>query len=623
MSGGDYFYEGAKYGFDPEYGGFSQAYQYNPAAGIGIATDPRTANQLKEASNKLNTGATTLEVSSVSPNVFEAIPKEHFTELNRLRKLVGKNVELTLHAPFVEPSGLTKRGWNPAERVQAETQMWDAVEKAHLLNPDGHIVTTFHSSIIGLPAETQVWEEKEIEGEKKKVSVIKEVVVINESTGEFQQMPTKASPFESEEKANVEDKIKRINKDNWFKELQHLNYAAEHGANVVDNAMGSAQAMGKTPGDEELLKVYKNFVEGKVEKVESEIKKVVEKYPHMEGLGSKLKGDMQQMLYGDLYLRDAYNGLRNMFDQAYESTKKSSESGNAAAAESLKKMDDFRNEIKPKLNYLDKPEKVHELALAVTKGVQLLRSIETPQTLMPLKQFSMDKGSETFSNLALKSYKAYGDKAPIISIENAPPGMGMTYSGKDLNELIQKSQDKFVQKAVSGGMSESEAREASKKVIGATWDIGHINMIRKFGAGKEELLEETRAVAKNIKHVHLSDNFGMEHTELPMGMGNVPTKEMMKIVAKENDKFKKIIEAGDWYQHFQTIPFGETLSHFDSPIYAMKNASYWGPQGYSAGLGTISPEVHHSMYGAGFANLPVELGGQMSGRSRVSGNPID
>jgi len=29
------------------------------------------------------------------------------------------------------------------------------------------------------------------------------------------------------------------------------------------------------------------------------------------------------------------------------------------------------------------------------------------------------------------------------------------------------------------------------------------------------------------------------------------------------------------------------------------------------------------MYGAGFSNLPVELGGQMAGRSRMSGAPIE
>jgi hypothetical protein len=93
--------------------------------------------------------------------------------------------------------------------------------------------------------------------------------------------------------------------------------------------------------------------------------------------------------------------------------------------------------------------------------------------------------------------------------------------------------------------------------------------------------------------------------------------------SKDFPKIKKMIEVGNWYQHFQTTPFAETLQHFESPIYAMKNASYWGPQGgYFAGYG-LNPDVHHSMYGSGFANLPVELGGQMSGKSRVSGNPME
>lgn len=162
----DYFYEGSDYGFDSEYGSFSQSYSSNLSKNISLATDPRAANQLKQVSEKLSTGATAVEISTVSPDVFESIPKEHFMELNRLRKLVGKNVELTLHAPLVEPTGLTKRGWVPYEREQAERQMIDAMKKAHDLNPDGNVVTTFHASVSGLPAETTIWEGKE--GEKKR-----------------------------------------------------------------------------------------------------------------------------------------------------------------------------------------------------------------------------------------------------------------------------------------------------------------------------------------------------------------------------------------------------------------------------------------------------------------------
>jgi len=37
----------------------------------------------------------------------------------------------------------------------------------------------------------------------------------------------------------------------------------------------------------------------------------------------------------------------------------------------------------------------------------------------------------------------------------------------------------------------------------------------------------------------------------------------------------------------------------------------------------MNPDIHHSIYGSGFSNLPVELGGQMQGRSRMSGNPME
>src|SRR3989344_8666736 len=176
---GDNFYDGADYGFDPEYGGFSRAYSSSYSSNIGLATDARVANQLKTTTEKLNTGATAIEVSFVSPDVFETVPTQHFEELNRLRKIVGDNIELTLHAPLVEPTGLTKKGWDYYERVQAERQMKDAIEKAHLLNPKGNVVTTFHASAANAPAETKIWEK--VEGELK--PVVKEAFVMNETTG--------------------------------------------------------------------------------------------------------------------------------------------------------------------------------------------------------------------------------------------------------------------------------------------------------------------------------------------------------------------------------------------------------------------------------------------------------
>ncbi len=613
---GDYFYEGADYGFDPGYGGTSQAYSSRISSEVGLATDARTANVLKEISGKLSSGATTIEVTQVFPEVFESIPKEHFKELDRLRKLVGDNVELTLHAPIVEPTGLSKKGWDEHEREQAERQMFAAIEKAHELNPKGNVVTTFHASAIGLPAETKVWEEVKEGGETKIVPVLREAIVIDERTGGIETIPAKVSAFESEQKFDLKKRIDKLNRDNWYKTLQHVNYGVENGANIIEHGLKEGMEYIEKEGEQEVLKIYKDYVEGKVDDVEKKLKVLEEREPAAR---EKTKEILQRLTHGDIYLRDAYAGLRDMFDHAYEALKKSD---TPEAKANLEKLDNFRKEIQPKLDYLKDPEHIHEFSNLLRKGVDTLRSVESVPILKPFKEFAIEKSAETFSNVAFESFKKFGENSPIVSIENPPAGQGILHTGEDLKELIKESREKFAQKAVKElGFSKSHAKEEAEKLIGATWDVGHINMLRKYGAGEKELGKETEKVAPYIKHMHLSDNFGMEHTELPMGMGNVPMKEMMKYVDK-NKKFKKVVEALNWYQHFQTTPLPETLEHFNSPIYAMKNASYWGPQGYFAGFGA-NPEIHHAMYGAGFANLPIELGGQMAGRSRVSGAPID
>jgi hypothetical protein len=146
------FYAGADYGLDPK---FSDEYSlnfgadYRPAAGaFGFTTDPRTTNQLNAVSQKLNTGAKSVEVQGVQAAELEAIPKQHFKEMHRLSKLSG--VDLTFHGPLVEASGIKQEGWTEGQRLQAERQMLNAINRAHDLKPDGNIVVTFHTTS-GLP----------------------------------------------------------------------------------------------------------------------------------------------------------------------------------------------------------------------------------------------------------------------------------------------------------------------------------------------------------------------------------------------------------------------------------------------------------------------------------------
>src|SRR3989344_479350 len=177
-------YPGADYGLNPSYGkefslGLSPGYEYSFSQ-FGFPSDPTSANQLDKVSRKLNTGAKTIEVSGVSimgggaGGLVEKIPKQHFKEINRLKKLAG--VDLTFHGPLVEASGFEREsGWSELNRENQERQLWSAVERAHELEPTGNIVVTLHSSS-GLPElRTRI---KGKDGEE-----VPDIVVIDERTG--------------------------------------------------------------------------------------------------------------------------------------------------------------------------------------------------------------------------------------------------------------------------------------------------------------------------------------------------------------------------------------------------------------------------------------------------------
>jgi sugar phosphate isomerase/epimerase len=617
------FYAGADYGLDPDFGkgesflGFETSYR-TPASQIGITTDARSANQLGEVSKKLSTGVKTIELGSISNEVWESVPKHQLKEINRLKKLTG--VDLTLHGPLVEPTGVSRQGWDESQREQSERQMWSAVQRAQNLDPDGNVVVTFHSSN-GLPTpETSVF------NEKTKKEEIKEFWVVDERTGNFQNVQIEKNYFEGQTQPYTKDgiivELKKKNEDAWNKALQSVSFHAHNGSSIVRQVIGKeAEEEGKE-GDETkddskkrqeyILEYYKKYGTPEGEKV------IKNAGPY----GDVTRKSMQELVHGELYLRDAYGDLRNLFNQAYEAAKINKDE------KTLEKLDSYIKEISPKVKDIRNPEKIHELATEIINGINVLKSIDAPKTFTPLRDFAIKNASETISNVAMNAYNEFKDKAPLISIENPPAGMGLSRA-EDLKDLIVASRKKFVEKAKENGMSESQAKDHADKLIGATWDVGHINMLRKFGYGEKELLEETGKIAKYVKHVHLSDNFGLEHTELPMGMGNVPIKKEMEILNEYNKKAKKIIETGgNWYQFFQKSPLRETLEAFGSPIYGMKMQSYWNQVpvmsgGYFAGQGATLPDIHFQTYGTGFSGLPTELGGQIGGRSRVSGNPME
>jgi len=587
----EYFYPGTLSSLDPEYGELFTGYRI-PAAQLGATTSVQTANQIKEVTNLLNQGIKAVEVSVIQPEVFEMIPKQQLKEINRLSKLTGS--ETSLHAPTTDPSGFTQQGWSEVNRAEAEKQFSDIVERGHELSPEGNIPVTIHAS--GVPG-TEFMETKDPETGKM-VEVPQRMVAVNQETGEFiplvrekKILPGMLKPKMYEPKKELEI----ANTSYWDNKLSNLIFYKERGDEIIkgnefavthflkDLEAGKIDPQAMMPAQRQAYDIYKN---------------------------------------AKVYLDNSQQTINSLFNQAY---KLSDDKGKKILVEASKQ---YRKD----LSKFNETKQMSHLSNAIQHLINTMHGMVehkelTPQIYKPVEQFVQDKAGQTLGNVAFNAYKKFGEKAPIVSIENPPYGMAVARA-EDLKKLIDKSRNQFIQKARKEGMTESEAKAAANKVIGATWDTSHISMMRKSGFKPEKLVEEAKKIAPYVKHVHLNDNFGSTHTDLPPGMGSVPMKEILSELDKVGFKGRKIFEGGQFFQHFQTSPHPYVLEALGSPIYGMTAPPYWNQLSatygnYFAFPSAYFPEQHFSLFGGGFASLPTELGGQIPGKaSRATGTPM-
>lgn len=480
-------YQGGYSSLKPNYGDGFTGYRMELKK-FGMTTDPRTANIIKDASTKLNTGARHIELSAVSPEVFESIPDEQLKDVYRLSKIVG--AEVSVHGPIVEPSGMSREGFSETNRLAAERQMISAVERSHIVKPDGSIPVTFHSSVILPDLITQ------------KGKAPEETYVINTETGSIGKIPLKERSFPSEEKGvDIKRELRQINEEQWNDKRRQLS----HYSQIAEEELKSSLRLRTL--------------------AEAEIK------------------DNKPVLPQEREAINTYNRGVGMIDSCYFDLKRAFETAHEKGSETEKKIiEHFYKDITKSAEEIKRNPSEVSSALKkkeiIDQGLEILNKIEAPEVYSNLNDFSKEKTIETISNTALHSWKKFKENSPILSIENPPAG-GAFSRGEDLKQIVEGSRKKFVEKAIEEGINEKKAREAAEKLIGVTWDVGHINMIKKYGFENKDVLKETEAVAPLVKHVHLSDNFGFEHTELPMGMGNVPIKEIMQKLGQQGYDAKK------------------------------------------------------------------------------------
>jgi len=598
-------YQGGYSSFKPDYGNFVG--YHIPAGDIGLNTDARTANILKAVNDNINPGGKTVEVTQVFPEIFDAVPKQQLEEVNRLSKLTG--IDLTFHAPVVglDPSGMDKQGrFSEIDRRAVERQMLDAVKRGHELNPDGNLPIIVHASQ-GPPG--TLFEMKDGKKITKKLIAInrdsKQIAPLEEDIKYYPDMRERKDgiireiPLHQGKKYTPEDQLNMINDTEWDDHINKIIFNKEKADEILrDNATSLAPLMKE------------------IQKTGEINPKNLEKYPDQRRAYLNLKT-------AETYLDDSYRTINSVFSKAYEF---GDEHQKKALVELSNKFKEDSKNIGGDI--IERSEIMQSLLL------ELKKPKFTPEMYIPIEEFVTKESGKTFGNVAFDAYKKFKDKTPFINIENSYSGGAIT-SGKELRAVIEESRKNFIEKAVNNGMSRSEAEDNAKKFIGATWDVGRLNTLRKQGWTEKDLIKESENIAPMVKHVHLSDNFGFEGTELPMGMGNVPIKEIMEKLGKEGFEGKKVVEAMHWWQHFSpqgsppNSPLKPTMEAFGSPIYSMEMSPSWNQsmglyQDYLSQNVPIYSQTNQQLFGTSFSQLPMELGGQNPNQGgRMSGRPME
>ena len=615
------FYRGGYSSLNSEYGNFV-GYRL-PAGKLAQTTNPTTANQLDETVKTLKTGVKEIEIEMLGINdVDQQIPIQHFREMRALMRLSG--TKASLHGPVIDPAGYGQQGADEMERLNVERRFIDAMQKAKELDPQGNIPVVFHASN-GMPG-PQVSVNKSFKpGEEGRI-VIEKDFAINRDTG--QAVPLKREKkyypgaHETFKEGGIEQtpaqQLKTVNATEWENKMTELAQFNKHASEVI----GSAPLY---------FKDYQNAIMTKDGLIDRETSQKLPELTEQQHL------NYQKMRDASIFLDNVSMNFTGAFNKAYEY---GSEEQRRELFQLSKDYEKETNKIHP--GEIMQPVKNQVILKNAIERLNAITSkvnpetgkrdenFNSPQLYQSANDFALEKSSETFSNVAVDSYKEFGKKMPIIAIENWAPGTAFNRA-EDLKKLVEESRKKFAEKLQKEQrLSSSQSKEIAKKYIGATWDLGHVNMNKKYGLTDEDIVRETEIIAKEVKHLHLTDNFGFSDSHLVPGMGNVPFKKHLEKLEKAGvlDRVRKVVEAGGYIQQIsQRGAHGETISAFSSPIYGAKLASYWnqatGLRGdYFGGYGAINPPTHHNVYGAGFTTLPTELGGNIpGGGSRFSGNP--
>lgn len=627
MGSGDYtienLYEPGVSSFKPsESGPFLKKPGLIPAGQMGTHTNPSVANQISELAQKLAPGTSIIEIGAIQPKTWESIPIQQFEEIRQKAKLA--DAKITVHAPIVgvDPAGFGQQGWNAEQRELVERQLMDVVDKTAIIDKDHNTPITIHASN---------FQGSTFKLDKDGNKVYEQLLAVDKKTGQATPLKEEMMYTPGSLKGEImtpEAGLRSANATQWRNEVDGI---------LFKNEAAQRPLMEIAPIGTEIYNAVRG---GKVSS---------------NDLTPTQRDVFLSMQNADAHIHDAKLGMETLFNKAWEfasgteeEKKKKREvltslsnqfvidSGNLTqefvdksklSEKELMKISERRLDLKSQF------QAIQNLTNALKNGVPVDdRKVVNlnPEMFQRYEEFAIEKSKDTFANVAMHAYNKYGEGAPAISIENMQQGMGFC-DITDLKNLTDASRDEFAKKLIEEEkMSKAEADKVAAKMIGVTFDVGHLNVSRSHGFTEKALVKEAEAIAKHVNKVHITDNFGFEDSHLPIGMGNVPVEKMLKALGRSGEEAVKINEVGGWFEHFKTNPFPQLLEATGSPLYSSGAGPYWQQMGgfqqsYMEGYGMMLPQTHYQQFGAGFSQLPASLGGsvqQQGAGGRMGGGGV-
>ncbi|MBT4576867.1 sugar phosphate isomerase/epimerase [Candidatus Woesearchaeota archaeon] len=516
-----------------------------------------------------------------SPEAWTKTERQEMKELARVNE-----VDVTIHATpnmgggGASFSGFTGQGFSDEARAKAVEEMERTAEFAADVAGGGPVVC--HIDGFQRPVYNAGGEDNQFESykeEKEKAPLI----FVDQKTGRLQQISREDKVFLpvsiKDSQGNRTDEYE-IDQDTGYFKVEEKNI--DDMQEVYNQLSEQDQRKFKNPLNLFFNEIRKSQTEESIARRHeymtsvNNITKESDKYKRLLHEYQQTKGkEHSEKLARDLLTQELIPKNPQTQEPDFEELKKLRESPEA-----------FLNE---RIENLEQNKKIFQTGV-IGYSKQLEQQEQETASFVEVSKYGVKKEAQTIAESAMRAYEIEKKRKLKKSLWIAPENWAVEHYGshpEEYRKIITESREQMADslKKQNASLSNNKAKEIAEDHIRGTFDIGHLNMWKKFykakpGEDKDKgfakwMDKNVRGLVKDkiIGHVHLADNFGYHDEHIELGEGNAPIQEFFKILKEENYKGKTIAEPGGQRDGQLHRVWRSAMMAGGSPIYRIDAAS--------------------------------------------------